>query len=99
MEDEEETSDDDSCDESDTDDEEIPVMSGDNGETVSDLEGEEQNIDDLNDEENNIVCKQACAILLKIGQGLRELSDQRGTTTSGHIYQDTPLSAIIILIL
>ena len=64
-EDEEKTiSDDDySCDESDADDEVIVVMSGDDSETVSDVENEEQNIDDLSDEENNIVWQQACNLI------------------------------------
>ena len=51
---------DDSCDESYTDDEVIAVMSGDDSETVSDVEDREQNIYDLSDEENNIVWEQAC---------------------------------------
>ena len=55
--------DDDSCDESDADDEVIAVMSGDDSETVSDAENEEQNIDDLSDEENNIVWEQACNLI------------------------------------
>ena len=61
-EDEEKTisDDDDSCDESDADDEVIAVMSGDDSETVNDAEDEEQNINDLSDEENNIVWEQAC---------------------------------------
>ena len=64
-EDEEKTiSDDDySCDEGNTDDEVIVVMSGDDSETVSDVENEEQNIDDLSDEENNIVWEQACNLI------------------------------------
>ena len=64
-EDEEKTiSDDDySCDESDADDEVIVMMSGDDSETVSDVENEEQNIDDLSDEENNIVWEQACNLI------------------------------------
>ena len=52
-----------SCDESDADDEVIVVMSGDDSETVSDVENEEQNIDDLSDEENNIVWEQACNLI------------------------------------
>ena len=55
--------DDDSCDESDADDEVIAVVSGDDSETVSDVEDEEQNIDDLSDEENNIVWEQACNLI------------------------------------
>ena len=64
-EDEEKTiSDDDyNCDESNADDEVIVVMSGDDSETVSDVENEEQNIDDLSDEENNIVWEQACNLI------------------------------------
>ena len=64
-EDEEKTisDDDDSCDESDTDDEVIAVMSGDDSETVNDVEDEEQNINDLIDEENNIVWEQACNLI------------------------------------
>ena len=87
-EDEEKTiSDDDySCNESDADDEVIVVMSGDDSETVSDVENEEQNIEDLSDEENNIVWGKH-VILLKIGQRLGELSDQGGVMTSGHIYE------------
>ena len=34
-------------------------MSGDDSETISDVEDEEQNSDDLSDEENNIVWEQA----------------------------------------
>ena len=65
MEDEEKTisDDDDSCDESDADDEVIAVMSGDDSETVNDSEDEEQNINDLSDEENNIVWEQACNLI------------------------------------
>ena len=55
--------DDDSCDESDADDEVFAEMSGDDSETVSDAEDEEQNIDDLSDEENNIVWEQACNLI------------------------------------
>ena len=64
-EDEEKTisGDDDSCDESDADDEVIAVMSGDDSETVNDVEDEEQNIDGLSDEENNIVWEQACNLI------------------------------------
>ena len=35
-------------------------MSGDDSETVNDIEDEEQNIDNLSDKENNIVWEQAC---------------------------------------
>ena len=52
-----------SCDESDADDEVIVVMSGDDSETISDVENEEQNIDDLSDKENNIVWEQACNLI------------------------------------
>ena len=38
-------------------------MSGDDSETVNDVEDEEQNIDDLSDEENNIVWEQACNLI------------------------------------
>ena len=38
-------------------------MSGDDSETVSDVEDEEQNIEDLSDEENNIVREQACNLI------------------------------------
>ena len=55
--------DDDSCNESDADDEVIAVMGGDHSETVNDVEDEEQNIDDLSDEENNIVWEQACNLI------------------------------------
>ena len=54
---------DDSCNESDADDEVIAVMSGDDGETVSNVEDEEQRFDDLSDEENNIVWEQACNLI------------------------------------
>ena len=36
------------------------MMSGDDSETVNDVEYEEQNIDDLSDEDNNIAWEQAC---------------------------------------
>ena len=75
-EDEEKTisDDDDSCDgikavtscsthKSDADDEVIAVMSGDDSETVSDVENEVQNIDELSDEDNNIVWEQACNLI------------------------------------
>ena len=56
-------------------------MSGDDSETVSDFEDEEQNIDNLSDEENNIVWEQACNLI-------------ENRTTSGRIvrsrtYNDT----------
>ena len=76
MEDEEKTiSDDDSCDESDSDDDIIAMMSGDDGETVSDVEDKEQNIDDLNDEENSIVWEQACNYI------------ENRTTRSGRVFR------------
>ena len=55
--------DDDNYDESDADDEVIAVMSGDDNETVSDFEDEEQNIANLSNEENNIVLEQACNLI------------------------------------
>ena len=55
--------DDDSCDESNADDEVIAVMSGDDSETINAVEDEGQNTDDLSNEENNIVGEQACNLI------------------------------------
>ena len=91
-EDEEKTiSDDDgSCDESNADDEVIAVMSGDDSETINDVEDEEQNT-------KIALCGSKHVILLKIGQGLAELSDQGGIMTPGHIYEGMFFSVIIML--
>ena len=45
------------------------------------------------------LCGSKHVILLKIGQGLGELSDQGGIMTSGHIYEGMLLSVIIMLTL
>ena len=73
--------DDDSCDESDTDDEAIAVMSGDDSETVNDFEDEEQNIDDLSDEEISIVWEQACNLIENRTRSRRIVRSRRHNET------------------
>ena len=73
--------DDDSCDESDTDDEVIAVMNGDDSETVNDVEDEEQNIDDLSDQENNIVWEQACNLIENRTRSRRIVRSRRHNDT------------------
>ena len=82
-EDEEKTisGDDDSCDESDTNDEVIAVISGDDSETVNDVEDKEQNIDDLSDEENNIVWEQACNLIENRTRSRRIVRSRRHNDT------------------
>ena len=82
-EDEEKTisDDDDSCGESDADDEVIAVMSGDDSETVNDVEDEEQNINDLSDEKNNIVWEQACNLIENRTRSMRIVRSRRYNDT------------------
>ena len=75
-------------------------MKDDDSETINDVEDEEKNrILTTSVTKKITLCGSKHVILLKIGQGLLELSNQGGIMTPGHIYEDMFFSVIVMLTL